>query len=94
LNFRQKLSKSIKNEIVFEEKLNAEVPKGKNHIIKNIDGKDVVVIKSLEGQNTNTLLNSVLSEHFSSVGFKLNFFISLYWLCFVIFEQVQDNTIK
>ena len=69
-DFRQKLSKSIKNEIVFEEKLNAEVPKGKNHIIKNINGKDVVVIKSLEGQPTDSLLKSVLSEHFSSVGFK------------------------
>jgi hypothetical protein len=45
------LSKSIKNDISFEKKLHDEVPSGKNYIIKNIKGKDFVVVKNLEGQN-------------------------------------------
>jgi hypothetical protein len=44
------LSKSIKNDISFEKKLHDEVPSGKNYIIKNIKGKDFVVVKNLEGQ--------------------------------------------
>jgi hypothetical protein len=42
---KQQLSKSIKNDISFEKKLHDEVPSGKNYIIKNIKGKDFVVVK-------------------------------------------------
>jgi hypothetical protein len=44
---KQQLSKSIKNDISFEKKLHDEVPSGKNYIIKNIKGKDFVVVKYL-----------------------------------------------
>jgi hypothetical protein len=37
------------NEITFEKKLHDEVPSGKNYIIKNIKGKDFIVVKNLEG---------------------------------------------
>jgi hypothetical protein len=56
------LAKSIKNEITFEKKLHDEVPSGKNYIIKNIKGKDFIVVKNLEGQNKETLVNSILSD--------------------------------
>jgi hypothetical protein len=46
------------------------VPSGKNYIIKNIKGKDFVVIKNLEGQNKETLVNSILADHFADVGFR------------------------
>jgi hypothetical protein len=59
---KQQLSKSIKNEITFEKKLHDEVPSGKNYIIKNIKGKDFIVVKNLEGQNKETLVNSILSR--------------------------------
>jgi hypothetical protein len=59
---KQQLSKSIKNDITFEKKLHDEVPSGKNYIIKNIKGKDFVVIKNLEGQNKETLVNSILDN--------------------------------
>jgi hypothetical protein len=45
LGVKQQLSKSIKNDITFEKKLHDEVPSGKNYIIKNIKGKDFVVVK-------------------------------------------------
>jgi hypothetical protein len=61
---KRQLSKSIKNEITFEKKLHDEVPSGKNYIIKNIKGKDFIVVKNLEGQNKETLVNSILSDHF------------------------------
>jgi hypothetical protein len=47
---------SFKNDITFEKKLHDEVPSGKNYIIKNIKGKDFVVVKNLEGQNKETLV--------------------------------------
>jgi hypothetical protein len=43
---KRQLSKSIKNEITFEKKLHDEVPSGKNYIIKNIKGKDFIVVKN------------------------------------------------
>ena len=67
---KRQLSKSIKNEITFEKKLHDEVPSGKNYIIKNIKGKDFIVVKNLEGQNKETLVNSILSDHFADVGFR------------------------
>jgi hypothetical protein len=54
-SLKRQLSKSIKNEITFEKKLHDEVPSGKNYIIKNIKGKDFIVVKNLEGQNKETL---------------------------------------
>jgi hypothetical protein len=68
--FSVALSKSIKNDISFEKKLHDEVPSGKNYIIKNIKGKDFVVVKNLEGQNKETLVNSILADHFADVGFR------------------------
>jgi hypothetical protein len=38
------LRKTIKSNIRFEEKLNEEVPKGKNYIIKNVKGRDEIVL--------------------------------------------------
>jgi transposase len=61
------LSKSIKNDITFEKKLHDEVPSGKNYIIKNIKGKDFVVVKNLEGQNKETLVNSILAYKLTEV---------------------------
>jgi hypothetical protein len=39
-------------------------------VIFYIKGKDFVVIKNLEGQNKETLVNSVLADHFADVGFR------------------------
>jgi hypothetical protein len=36
------LRKTIKSNIRFEGKLNEEVPKGKNYIIKNVKGRDEI----------------------------------------------------
>lgn len=65
-----KLRKTIKSNIRFEEKLNEEVPKGKNYIIKNVKGRDEIVVKHLDGQNNDTLTTSILSDYFADVGFK------------------------
>jgi hypothetical protein len=32
--------------------------------------KDFVVVKNLEGQNKETLVNSILADHFADVGFR------------------------
>jgi hypothetical protein len=64
------LRKTIKSNIRFEEKLNEEVPKGRNYIIKNVKGRDEIVVKHLDGQNNDTLTTSILSDYFADVGFK------------------------
>jgi hypothetical protein len=56
------LSKSIKNDITFEKKLHDEVPSGKNYIIKNIKGKDFVVVKNLEGQNKDNIALHIIKQ--------------------------------
>jgi hypothetical protein len=46
------------------------IPKGKNYIIKNVKGRDEIVVKHLDGQNNDTLTTSILADYVADVGFK------------------------
>jgi hypothetical protein len=61
----------------FKKKLHDEVPSGKNYIIKNIKGKDFVVVKNLEGQNKETLVTFSKTSFFFMLSLSEFIILSL-----------------